>query len=47
MSDFLKSALNYFNTENSGGSDDFIGQIVEVGTLKLRIKSLIAEGNLL
>lgn len=51
MSDLLKSAMGYFNagptttTASSSGSDnDFVGQIVEVGTLKLRVKRVIAEG---
>lgn len=51
MSDFLKSALGYFNAGpvvggNGGGGQDneFVGQIVEVGTVKLRIKRVIAEG---
>lgn len=44
MSDFFKSAFNYFNTDASGATDDYVGQIVEVGSLKLRIKSKIAEG---
>lgn len=50
MSDFFKSALGYFNPGQNGGivgsgDDDFIGQIVEVGSLKLHVKRLIAEGN--
>lgn len=45
MSDFLKSAMGYFNTGTNNGSDnDFIGQIVEVGSVKLRVKRVIAEG---
>lgn len=53
MSDLLKSAMGYFNagptttttTASSSGSDnDFVGQIVEVGSLKLRVKRVIAEG---
>lgn len=52
MSDLLKSAMGYFNagpttttTSSSSGSDnDFVGQIVEVGSLKLRVKRVIAEG---
>lgn len=50
MSDFFKSALGYFNPGQNGGiggpaDDDFVGQIVEVGTVKLHVKRLIAEGN--
>lgn len=45
MSEFLKSAMGYFNTGTSGSSDnDFIGQVIEVGSVKLRIKRVIAEG---
>lgn len=45
MSDFLKSAMGYFNTGTNNGSDnDFVGQIVEVGSVKLRVKRTIAEG---
>lgn len=45
MSDFLKSAMGYFNTSPNGGLDnDFIGKIVEVGSVKLRVKRVIAEG---
>uniref|UniRef100_A0A182NCL9 Cyclin-G-associated kinase n=1 Tax=Anopheles dirus TaxID=7168 RepID=A0A182NCL9_9DIPT len=45
MSDFLKSAINYFNATPSNGLDnDFVGQTVEVASVKLRIKRVIAEG---
>uniref|UniRef100_A0A182YJL6 Cyclin-G-associated kinase n=1 Tax=Anopheles stephensi TaxID=30069 RepID=A0A182YJL6_ANOST len=45
MSDFLKSAINYFNATPSNGLDnDFVGQAVEVANVKLRIKRVIAEG---
>lgn len=45
MSDFLKSAMGYFNTGPLNPSDnEFVGQIVEVGSLKLRVKRVIAEG---
>lgn len=46
MSEFLKSAMGYFNTGTNGGGDDFIGMIVEVGSIKLRVKRVIAEGKL-
>lgn len=50
MSDFFKSALGYFNPGQNGvgagcADDDFVGQIVEVGTVKLLVKRLIAEGS--
>ena len=46
MSDFFKSALGYI----SGGGvakdeNDFVGQIVELGNQKLRVKRVIAQGN--
>lgn len=45
MSEFLKSAMGYFNTGPTNPSDnDFVGQVVEVGAVKLRVKRLIAEG---
>lgn len=45
MSDFLKSAMGFLNAGPINPSDnEFVGQIVEVGTLKLRVKRVIAEG---
>ncbi|XP_055613200.1 cyclin-G-associated kinase [Uranotaenia lowii] len=51
MSDFLKSAMNYFQAGSgpgcgagSGLDNEFVGQTVEVGSVKLRIKRVIAEG---
>uniref|UniRef100_U5EYM6 Cyclin-G-associated kinase n=1 Tax=Corethrella appendiculata TaxID=1370023 RepID=U5EYM6_9DIPT len=45
MSDFFKSAINYFNTSATTGQDnEFVGQIVEVNNIKLKIKRVIAEG---
>ncbi|XP_059616467.1 cyclin-G-associated kinase-like [Phlebotomus argentipes] len=45
MSEFFKSAIGYFNTGTNGGQEnEFVGQVVEVGALKLRIKRVIAEG---
>lgn len=46
MSDFLKSAMGYFNNTGAMNACDneFVGQIVEVGSLKLRVKRVIAEG---
>ena len=45
MSEFLKSAISYFNTGPLNGQEnDFVGQIVEVSNVKLRIKRIIAEG---
>lgn len=46
MSDFLKSAMNYFNAGPYvvGQDNEFVGQIVEISNVKLRIKRVIAEG---
>jgi hypothetical protein len=41
---FFKSAINYFNVAGSGQENEYVGQIVEVATYKLRIKRVIAEG---
>lgn len=48
MGDFLKSAMNYLNTNTiESTNNDFVGQVVEVGSLKLRVKRVIAEGQYL
>ncbi|XP_078575507.1 cyclin-G-associated kinase-like [Branchiostoma floridae x Branchiostoma japonicum] len=44
MSDFLKSALGYLSPSGSGNDNDFVGQLVELGDIKLRVKRVIAEG---
>lgn len=48
MSEFLRSAMGYFNpgqnADGAPGDDNFVGQNVEVNSLKLRVKRLIAEG---
>lgn len=45
MSDLFKSAIGYFSNSTSGGQDnELVGQIVEVGNSKLRVKKVIAEG---
>ncbi|RZC42947.1 cyclin-G-associated kinase [Asbolus verrucosus] len=45
MSDLLKSAYEYFSGPTNGQSDNsFVGQIVEISNVKLRIKKVIAEG---
>lgn len=45
MGDFFKSAINYLNTNAvESSNNDFVGQVVEVGSLKLRVKRVIAEG---
>lgn len=46
MTDFFKSALGIISGGGPGGSEnDFVGQIVELGNQKLRVKKVIAEGN--
>ncbi|KAJ8920099.1 hypothetical protein NQ315_011754 [Exocentrus adspersus] len=45
MSDLFKSAFEYFSGPTNGQSDNsFVGQIVEISNVKLRIKKVIAEG---
>ncbi|KAK6634789.1 hypothetical protein RUM44_000036 [Polyplax serrata] len=46
MSDLLKSAFGYFNSSNNltDSNNDFVGQIVEIGNVKLIVKRVIAEG---
>lgn len=43
MSDFFKSAFGYFSG-SSGAENDFVGQVIEIGNQKLRVKRVIAEG---
>lgn len=45
MSEFLKSAMGYFNPgQDSACNNEFVGQMVEVGAVTLRVKRVIAEG---
>ncbi|KAL4236400.1 hypothetical protein ACF0H5_004785 [Mactra antiquata] len=45
MTDFFKSALGYISGSSGVRDDnDFVGQIVELGSQKLRVKRKIAEG---
>lgn len=45
MSDLFKSAIGYFSNNSTGVPDnDFVGQEVEIGNVKLRVKRVIAEG---
>lgn len=45
MSDLFKSAFGYFSSNSSNGQEnELVGQIVEVGNIKLRVKKVIAEG---
>lgn len=43
MDDLFRKTISYFNTPG-GVDDDFVGQIVEVGAIKLKILKKIAEG---
>lgn len=42
MSDYLRSALGYLN--GSSNTNDYIGQVLEINNVKLRVNRLIAEG---
>ncbi|XP_034946030.1 cyclin-G-associated kinase [Chelonus insularis] len=42
MSDYLRSALGYLNGNSS--SNEFVGQVLEINNVKLRVNRLIAEG---
>lgn len=46
MADIFRSALNYIS--QTGKSDNnFVGQYVELGPVQLRVRRVIAEGQLL
>lgn len=46
MSDIFKSAFGYFSSNNtSAQGSELLGQTVEIGNVKLRVKKVIAEGN--
>lgn len=47
MSDFFKSAFGYFSGSTGGAENDFVGQVIEIGNQKLRVKRVIAEGKIL
>jgi cyclin G-associated kinase len=44
MSDFIKSAIGIFSNSSGNHDNDFVGQYVELGDQKLRIRKVIAEG---
>nr|CAI5824428.1 unnamed protein product [Callosobruchus analis] len=45
MSELFKSAFEYFSGPANGQNDNpFVGQIIEISNVKLRIKRVIAEG---
>ena len=43
MADIFRSALGIFGGTKSDG--DFVGQRVDLGSVQLRVKRLIAEGD--
>ena len=44
MTDFFKSAFNIIGGSGVSQDNDFVGQTVELGNQKLRVKRVIAEG---
>ncbi|CAH1774732.1 unnamed protein product [Owenia fusiformis] len=44
MSDFLKSTFGFLSNQGGVRDSDFVGQYVELGEQKLRVKRVIAEG---
>jgi len=49
MSDLFKSAMGYFSSgaapgDPTGQGNEFVGQVIEINNVRLRIKRLIAEG---
>ena len=46
MADFFKSAFGYLGNSGVSQDNDFVGQYVELGDQKLRVRKVIAEGKL-
>lgn len=46
MDGLLKKTINYLNQEVQASQDEFVGKIVEVAEVKLKIVRKIAEGEL-
>ncbi len=44
MADFFRSALGYIGNVAGTSDNEFVGQNVELGQQKYRVKRLIAEG---
>ena len=42
----FKSALSYFNDTSTVQTNEFVGQVVELGNAKMRVKKQIGEGEL-
>lgn len=45
MSDYLRSAFGYLN--GGSGTNEYVGQVLELSNVKLRVNRLIAEGKYL
>lgn len=45
MADFFKSAFGMLGSGGGRDENDFVGQTVELGNQKLRVRRVIAEGN--
>ena len=44
MTDFFKSAFSVLTGNVAGTENDFVGQTVELGQQKLRVRRVVAEG---
>lgn len=44
MADFFKNALGMLGSTAGKEDNEFVGQLVEVGSQRLKIKKVIAEG---
>lgn len=42
MSDYIRSAIGYLN--GGTNTNEYVGQILEINNVKLRVNRLIAEG---
>lgn len=48
MSDLFKSAFDYFTSSNNGQVENsFVNQIVNIGNTTIRVKKVIAEGQVI
>lgn len=44
MTDLFRSALGYLSGGQNERGSEFVGQLVELGKMKLKVKRIIAEG---
>lgn len=44
MTELFRSAFNYLSSSAVGQDNSFVGQIVELGNLRLNVRKVIAEG---